>query len=66
MPGRLRAFHSCCGRPMSLPSPSGRAYLGTAAALFAWSYLAWVLLTWTLTLEQLAFGAAIAAKHAHV
>jgi multicomponent Na+:H+ antiporter subunit E len=29
-------------------------------ALAAWGFLMWVLLTWTLTLEQLAFGAAFA------
>lgn len=38
-----------------------RAYLATLAGLFAWSFLTWVILTWTLTAEQLAFGAAIAA-----
>jgi multisubunit Na+/H+ antiporter MnhE subunit len=29
-------------------------------ALFCWAFGVWVLLTWTLTLEQVAFGAAIA------
>lgn len=40
---------------------SRHGYRATVAALFAWAYLAWVLLTWTLTAEQLAFGAGIAA-----
>ena len=30
-------------------------------ALFCWTFGVWVLLTWTLTLQQLAFGAGIAA-----
>ena len=30
-------------------------------ALFCWAFGVWVLLTWTLTVEQLAFGAGIAA-----
>jgi multicomponent Na+:H+ antiporter subunit E len=31
------------------------------SALFCWAFGVWVLLTWTLTVEQLAFGAGIAA-----
>src|SRR6201996_8607040 len=46
---------------MTARRQSRQRYLATVAALFAWAYLAWVLLTWTLTAEQLAFGAGIAA-----
>ncbi len=31
------------------------------SALFCWAFGVWVLLTWTLTLQQVAFGAGIAA-----
>ncbi len=34
---------------------------GRVFALFCWAFGVWVLLTWTLTLQQLAFGAGIAA-----
>lgn len=37
-----------------------RAYLATVIALFTWCFLTWVVLTWTLTVEQIAFGAALA------
>jgi multicomponent Na+:H+ antiporter subunit E len=36
------------------------AVVWRALSLSCWSFLVWVILTWTLTVEQMAFGAAIA------
>src|SRR5450432_162404 len=42
-------------------SSNGAGRAGRWAAGFCWAFLIWVLLTWTLTVEQLLFGAAVAA-----
>ena len=42
---------------LMLPPPIARRLIG----LWCWGYLVWALLTWTLTVEQVLFGAFIAA-----
>src|SRR5438445_5827396 len=54
---------SKCSRPFESVHDPGitPAVAGRRIAIFGWTLAAWVVLTWTLSFEQIAFGAALAA-----